>query len=417
MKFPSLPAGVAWRYLRAPKSHTAVSAISIISVVGVAVATAAIICVLSVFNGFKGLLSDKLDILAPDILVSPASGKVFADADSVAAAVAAIAGVESVSPTVVENALAIFNSREMPVTLRGVTPQVFSATTAVDSIILPPADPDAPRLESIAGFSRSDALVSVGVAAQLGIGDTDSPLMVFAPRREGRVNLANPVSSFITDSIYPAGIFQAMQSDYDEKLVICHIDAARDLFQYSTEATSLEIKLSPEADPSQTAALVAAALGPSAVVKDRLRQQEMNFRMISIEKWVSFLLLIFILLIASFNIISTLCMIIIEKQQSMSTLSALGMTRRDIGKIFWWESLYVSAAGGLAGMVLGVSLCLVQQHFGIIKLGGDPDAMIVAAYPVVVEWSDLLIAAIPVAATGLATAFISSAFARTRFPR
>ncbi len=409
MKLSALPARIAWRYLRAPKSHSAVSAISIVSVVGVAVATAAIICVLSVFNGFRGLLNDKLDTLAPDVLITPAKGKTFANADSIAGIVADMPSVEEVMPAVVDNALAISESREMPVTLRGVDPEAYARITSVDSIIFEGA--------KMKDLTPADAVVSVGTGQQLAIYATGGTLLLFAPRREGRVNLANPMSSFLTDSVSVAGIFQAMQSDYDNNTVICDITTARNLFQYTTEATQLEVKATPGANLPTLASDIELSLGPNAVAKDRARQQQTNFRMVEIEKWVTFLLLIFILLIASFNIISTLCMLIIEKQHSMSTLSALGMSRKSIGATFWWESMYVSMSGGIAGIITGLALCLIQEHFGLIKLGGDPEAMIITAYPVAVEWGDVLIALAPVTIIGLAAASIASAFARSRIER
>lgn len=406
MKIGSLPARIAWRYLRAPKSHSAVSAISIISVVGVAIATAAIVCVLSVFNGFRGLLSDTLDLLAPDVLVTPATGKTFADADSLLNIINKIDGVGTAMPTVTDNALAIYNAKEMPITLRGVVPEIYSEITEIDSLFV--------NGEGIAGYSPDDAAVSVGVAQQLGTGAGSEGLFLFAPRREGRVNLSNPMASFLTDSVSVRGIFQSLQSEYDENTVICDISTARELFQYTTEATAIEINTDPDSDISGVASEIHKALGEKAVVKDRFQQQETHFRMVNIEKWMTFLLLIFILMIASFNIISTLCMLIIEKQSSMATMSALGMNRRQIGKTLWWESIYVSLAGGIGGIIIGVALCLIQEKFGLIKLGGDPDILVVHAYPVIVEWSDLLVALIPVAVIGIITAWISAAFARSR---
>lgn len=407
MSLNALPARIAWRYLRAPKSHSAVSAISVISVVGVAVATAAIVCVLSVFNGFRGLLNESLDTLAPDVLVTPATGKTFTRADSLALVVEGVEGVEVAMPSVCDNALAIAGSREMPISIRGVDFSLYPKITAIDSIML-----EGVRTPE---FSRNDAAISVGVARQLGIYDAaEAPLFIFAPKREGRVNLANPMMSFVTDSLRIAGVFQAMQSEYDENTVVCDIEVARSLFQYSDEATSIEVMASGGVEPETLAGRIRARLGTMFVVKDRFQQQEMNFRMISIEKWVTFLLMVFILVIASFNIISTLCMLIIEKQQSMSTLAFLGMTRSSIGHTFWWESVYVTLFGGLAGIAGGVSLCLLQQHYGLIKLGGDPATMVVSAYPVAVEWSDVGLALLPVLVIGLITATISSAFAKSR---
>ena len=209
MRIATLPARIAWRYLWAKKSHSAVSAISIVSVVGVAVATAAIICVLSVFNGFKDILTDTTDLLAPDILVTPARGKTFADADSMTNIIGKIDGVKIAMPAVIDNALALYDSREMPVTLRGIVPKEYSRMTAIDSLF-------------VAGsFFTNDAsdrevAVSVGVAQQLGIGAEPDGIFLFAPKREGRVNMANPMNSFLTDSVGISGTFQSLQHDIDE---------------------------------------------------------------------------------------------------------------------------------------------------------------------------------------------------------
>ncbi|MDE6421835.1 MAG: ABC transporter permease [Muribaculaceae bacterium] len=402
----TLPARIAWRYLRAPKSHSAVSAISVISVVGVAVATAAIICVLSVFNGFRSILSDKLDILAPDVMVTPAVGKTFTDGDSVANVIAEVSGVDMALPAVVDNALAIVDGREMPITLRGVDFQRYPELTRVDSIIT--------GGRKLASLDTKDVVASVGVARQLGFYNGDVPMLIFAPRREGRVNMANPMASFLTDSVNVADIFQAMQTDYDENNVICDISVARDLFQYDAEATAIEVKATPGTDVVRLGTEISNRLGPDFTVKDRYRQQEMNFRMVEIEKWVTFLILIFILVIASFNIVSTLCMLVLEKQQSMATLLALGLSRRKIGGIFWWESMYVALIGGISGVILGLALCLLQEYFGLIRLGGDPSMLVIQAYPVKVEFMDIIYSLIPVILIGLCTAWTASAFARSR---
>ncbi len=269
--------------------------------------------------------------------------------------------------------------------------------------------------QPISTFSDNEAAISVGVARHLAIFESNgTPLFIFAPKREGRVNLANPISSFVTDSLTIASIFQTRQSEYDENTVICDIDIARSLFQYENEATQIEVKGNSGISPGALASRLRTGLDDEVTVKDRLQQQDMNFHMISIEKWVTFLLMVFILLIASFNIISTLCMLIIEKQQSMATLVSLGMTRKAVGKTFWWESIFVSLIGGLSGITAGVILCLLQQHFGFIKLGGDPQTMVITAYPVAVEWGDIALALAPVIIIGLISASISSAFAKSR---
>ena len=406
-----LSAAIAWRYLRSKKSHSAVGAISTVSICGMAVATAAIICVLSVFNGFMAAISERLDTLSPDVIVTPAKGKVFAEAEQLAAKVAKIKGVETATPTLTDNALAICDSREMPVTLKGVDREAYRRVTAVESLIKP--DEGSYFSTGKGDGTTPQGIISIGTASQLEA-LPQSTILLFAPRREGRINPANPASSFLTDSVYVPGVYRSEQSEYDQNGIIVDLATARDLLQYSSEASAIEVKGTPGTDDASLTAAIASALGPDYVVKDRLRQQEMNFRMISIEKWVSFLLLFFILMIASFNIISTLSMLVLEKQNSMSTLTAMGMPAGRIGSIFAWESIYVSLIGGLSGILLGLALCLLQQHFGFITLPGAPGATYLRAYPVEVHFSDVALTLLPVAVIGAATALITARFAKSR---
>lgn len=406
-----LTAAIAWRYLLSKKSHGAVGTISTVSLCAMAVATAAIVCVLSVFNGFREVIAEKLDTLAPDVMVTPAKGKTFAEAEKLAARVAAMPGVETATPTLSDNALVICNSQEMPVKLKGVVPADYARVTEVRSLV--DADLGCYLADTVAPAGTIPATIAIGTASRLraypGAG-----MLVFAPKRLGRVNLANPVSSFITDSLSVTGIYRSDQQEYDEDGVIVPIAEARKLLQYDTEASAIEIRLRPGQHGARAAAAIGDRLGPAYVVKDRVRQQEMNFRMISIEKWVSFLLLGFILIIASFNLISSLSMLVIEKEKAIGTFSALGLSRRRIGRIFAWESIYVSLAGGLAGIALGLTLCLLQQHFGLITVSGSPETTIVRAYPVKVLAGDVLATLVPVALIGIATAAITAAFAKSR---
>lgn len=397
---------IAWRYLLAPKSHGAVNAISIISVVGVAVATAAIVIVLSVFNGFRFHLNARLDTLTADVSVMPSYGKTFESGDSVAALLKMIEGVEEVMPEVTDNALVIGDSREMPITLKGVSPELFSRITSIDSLLLDG--------EAISGYTPKQASISVGVAQRLGMYSAGDTLLVFAPKRHGRVNMANPISSFLTDSLQVSSVFRTMQNEFDENTVICDIETARQLFQYDNEATSVQIKAAKGTDPTLLAERIRESLGEDYVVKDRLQQQEVNFRMVEIEKWVTFLLLTFILLIASFNIISTLCMLILDKGSSIHTLYDLGLSRKRVGNIFWWESVLVTLFGAFSGLVIGLVVSLLQEKFSILKLAGDPESLVMNAYPVRVEWIDLGVTLIPIAIIGLITAWISRSFAKSR---
>ena len=408
----NLTAAIAWRYLLSKKSHGAVGTISTVSVCAMAVATAVIICVLSVFNGFRREIGVRLDTLVPDVQVSPAKGKTFADAEKLALEISSLPGVATATPTLSDNALVIYNGQEMPIKLKGVHPEQYGRVTSIKSLIPEeygkyiPANPDVDS-EAVPG------VISIGVASRLRA-YPESGMLVFAPKREGRVNLANPTASFLVDSVTVEGIYRSEQAQFDDDGMILPIETVRRLLQYDSEASHIEIKSKPDADLQALVKSVSAKLGPDFIVKDRLRQQEMNFRMINIEKWVSFLLLGFILVIASFNLISSLSMLVIEKEDALSSFRALGLSRRRIGGIFAWESLYVSFAGGISGIIIGLVLCLLQQHLGLIKIGIDSDAAIVRNYPVEVLPMDILVTLIPIMAIGVVTALITAAFARSR---
>lgn len=393
---------MAWRYLISKKSHNAVGAISVVAIVGMAVATAAMICVLSVFNGFRNSIEVRLDRLSPDVLITPAKGKVFEDADELAAKLKKFEFIEIATPTLTDNALAIVGSHEMPITLKGVDIQDFRKVVQLDSILLD--TDDTPSAEA-------NTFASVGAAQALHI-FPDDQIMIFAPKRYGRVNMANPISSFFIDSITINRVFQSNQKHFDEDLIITDRNTVTELLQYDTEASAIEVKLKAGTNHETAVTDISNALGKDFIVKDRVRQQEMDFRMINIEKWVTFLLLFFILVIASFNVISSLSMLVLEKKKSLSTLRALGMNRRRIGSIFFWESIYVTAIGGISGIVVGILLCLAQQKFGFIKIAGDPTTLIMTAYPVAVDPKDIIITFIPVLIIGLITAWITSAYAK-----
>ncbi|MCH5226139.1 MAG: ABC transporter permease [Muribaculaceae bacterium] len=398
--------GIAWRYITAPKTHGVVSAVSIISVAGVAVATAAIVIVLSVFNGFRHHLNVRLDTLTTDVSVSPARGKTIAVGDSLAEILSEHPAVEFAMPEVKDNALVIAGTKEMPVTLKGVVPSLYPLLTSIDSLLIDG--------EGVASYGHNEVSAAVGVAQRLGLYSSGDTLLLFAPKRLGRVNMANPAASFISDSIRVSSVFRSMQNEFDENTVICDIATARELFQYEDEATSIELKLKPGADMKRTAKEIGELMGEEYVVKDRIEQQQMNFRMVEIEKWLTFLLLTFILVIASFNIISTLCMIILDKGSALQTLSHLGLTRWRIGNVFWWESILVTLIGAVSGLIIGVGVSLLQEKYGLLKLAGDPESLVIHAYPVRVEWLDLLVTLVPVGVIGLACAWISHAFAMQR---
>lgn len=380
-------------------------AISAVSVCAMAVATAAIICVLSVFNGFRNEIGARLDTLAPDVIITPAKGKVFSNAAQLADSVSGIDGVSLATVTLTDNALIICDTRELPVTLKGVTPSEYARVTGIKEHILEDG-------KWFADDAADDvAVIAVGTASQSGA-LTESELLLFAPRRMGRVNLANPAASFLTDSVSVAGIYRTDQQEYDENGVFVTLATARKLLQYTDEASAIEVKAAPGVDAESLSEKIAKVMGENYLVRDRARQQETNFRMVAIEKWVSYLLLFFILAIASFNLISSLSMLVLEKEQSLSTLVAIGMSRKRIGAIFAWESIYVSLIGGISGVLLGILLCLGQENFGWIKLHPEsPDSI---PYPVEVIWTDVIATLIPVLIIGAITAIVTAQFAARR---
>ncbi len=403
-----IPFLIALRFLSGKKSHKAVNATAIVSVAGVAVATAAVICVLSVFNGFQDILSGRLDSISPDLLVTPAEGKTISDGDSLAAAIGKIKGIELATPTLTDNALGYFNGRETPVTLKGVIPEEYSKVTSIDSLLVAGGNP----------LWKSDAdqpsIISIGVAYKLGLYEIGEIFNVFAPKRIGRFNPANPAAAFVMDSLYVASIYRTMQEEYDENSIITDISIVRDLLLYDQEATAIEVKVAPGTDIVNVCNQVTTAVGNKYEVKDRLQQQQINFRMIQIEKWMTFLLLFFILVIASFNIITTLSMLVLEKSDSLRTMSAIGMSRRSISKVFMWESVLVSTIGSIAGIITGSVLCLLQQTYGFIKIanGGIDGESI--PYPVHLEFTDILITLLPILLITFLCALVASSFAKSR---
>lgn len=416
---------IAWRYLKSKKSFGAVSAIVAVSIAGVAIATAAVVCVLSVFNGFRSVLQDKFDTMAPDIVVTPAKGKVFEQADSMTVLLGAMEGVEAVMPVVADKALAIYGGRELPVTIKGVEPALMAQMSGIEAAVLPGGRMPASYYEEMPEFEyyedyeeylantpKPEALPAIGTAVRLGNMLEGDEFILFAPRREGRYNPANPGASFVADSVSISGIFETKQKEYDEDMVIVPIGLARHLFQYDDQATGFELKISPGANGEELKGRLARQLGASAEVKTRSELQEVNFRMINIEKWVSFLLLAFILMIAGFNIISTMTMLVLEKRRQISIMSAIGMRRGGIGSVFASESLMVSLSGGVLGIALGVLLCWLQQEYGFVRLAGDPSKLLMAAYPVRLVWSDVAMAFVPCVVLGSITALISASFAK-----
>jgi ABC-type lipoprotein release transport system permease subunit len=403
----SLPLRIAWRYLVSKKGHQAVNIISIVAVCGVVVATAALICVLSVFNGFRGLIMGKLAMLDPQVAITATLGKTINDADSVIDVVTAMPGVERAVPVVEDQALAMYAQYQMPVRLKGV-PDDYNTINDVDSVIV---DGVWKLRDQVSRF----AVAGAGPAVRLCVRPEFLGMVrLYAPQRQGCVNIANPMGAFRQDSLFVAGIFQLQQNSYDADLIYVPLDMARQLFDYETEATQVEVKLATGANEQQVMRSIANALGSGYQVKNRLMQQSEAYRLVNIEKWMAFLLLAFILVIATFNVISTLSLLIIEKDDSIATLRALGANDRQISRIFVLQGWLITLAGAVTGVIIGLILCFCQQQFGWLRLSGDPANMIISAYPVEVQWMDVLVTLALVAAVGLLTSLITALIMRRR---
>lgn len=394
-----LPLHIALRYLRSKKSHSAVNIISIVSVCGVIVATAAIVCVLSVFNGFSKLIHSKLSMLDADIAITATMGKTIADADSVAAVARGVAGVEMALPVVEDNALAMFFNYQMPVTLKGV-PDGYDSLTNIRNTII-----DGKYLldDGISQYS----VIAIGPALSLNVRpDYLKMVSLYTPRRRGNINLANPATALRSDSVFVSGVFQIEQNKYDRNTMFVSIEMARRLFDYTTQATAVELRLAPGANEPAVMAALNDALGEQYVVKNRLMQQAEAFRMVNIEKWVTFLLLGFILVIATFNVIGALSLLIIEKTDSIDTFRNLGASNKLISRIFVMEGWVISFTGTVLGIALGLVLCLLQEHFGLIEMQGNAATLIITAYPVAVQWTDVLVVLALSLAVGALTSLV-----------
>ena len=378
-----LSSTIAWRYLFSKKSHSAINIISMVSVCGVALTTMALICTLSVYNGFQELIASLYSTLDPDIKIEPIKGKTFDISDTLFTDISKWENIEVWSPVLEENVLLVYRDKQMPALMKGVSDN-FGQLTEIDKILL---DGNFMLRDSIVGY----ATIGVGIANQLEAGARFvHPLQFYTPKRNVRVNMVNPAASFNEGNLFVAAVFSVNQQEYDDQMVIVPLDFAQKILDYTTEVSAIEIKLKPGADISGMISHLKEVLGDSYTVKDRMMQQEDSFRMMQIEKWMTFLILAFILMIATFNVIGSLSMLIIDKKENILTLQSMGADDRLISKIFLTEGCLISAIGAVIGLVLGITLCLLQQHFGLLRLGEGTGAFVVDAYPVELMWVDVI---------------------------
>lgn len=362
---------------------------------GVALATLALVCTLSVFNGFQDMVASFFTTFDPELKITVREGKVFDAQTDQIRSVRAFPEVKVSTETLEENAMVQYKDRQAMIVLKGVENN-FEQLTAIDSI-----------LYGSGRFILQDSLVNYGVMgveliATLGTGvEFVDPLQVYVPRRNAKVNMGNPAASFNRDYLFSPGVvFVVNQQKYDGKYILTSLSFVRGLLDYTTEVSAIELKLKPGTNVSAFQSKVEKILGSSFVVQNRYQQQADVFRIMEIEKFISYLFLTFILMIACFNVIGSLSMLILDKKEDVVTLRNLGANDRLISHIFLFEGRLISFFGAIIGIVLGVGLCLIQQKFGIISLGGGNGTFVVDAYPVSIHGWDIVLVFVTVLAVG-----------------
>ena len=409
---------IALRYLLSHKSHGAVNVISAVAIAGVAVAAAAMIIVLSVFNGFTQLVEKKTSSFNPPLLVLTVAAHTIANADSLADALATTPGVALAAPLIDEQAFAISAHGQMPVNIRALPPRAIAAS-GLPSILLasaPASGPAeaAPAQEATAApasAASEAAFLSVGAALTLNAHPADT-IGLFEPRRLGRVNPANPMKAFRGAQLRVQGVYQVEQEEQDRDMLVVPLSVARRLLDYTTEANGIAIYLTSDSPSllASTRSALADRLPAGYRMADRIEQEADAHRMIALEKWITFLMLLFILAISSFNIISTLSLMVVEKQANMAVFSAIGAPNRLIRAIFANQGWLITLLGGIVGLLIGSLITLGQQTFGWVKIqASNPAVMAIDYYPVQLQATDILI----ILAAILLTATIISAVAST----
>lgn len=372
---------IARRYLFARKSRNAINIISGISMLGVGVGAMALVVILSVFNGFDEVVKSLFNSFDPDIKITAVRGKVFTP-DENFNKVKELPGILHYSEILEENGLLKYGERQHIATIKGAD-ESFIKVTGIDSMVY---DGEMILKEK----SRSYAVVGQGVAYSLQVGlNFINPLFVYMPKRVGTINLANPDDAFRQNYLLPSGIF-AIEQDYDSRYVIVPIDFMRELLDYTTEVSSIEIKLDPEFDPKTTQQKMIELLGEDYLVQNRAQQNELFYRVMKSEKWAIFLILTFILIIASFNIIGSLSMLIIDKKNDIRSLRNMGASQQLISRIFLMEGWLISIVGSLFGITLGTLISWLQDRFELLKLGGS-GTFVIDAYPVKLQLTDVLL--------------------------
>ena len=400
---------IAWRYLFSKKGHNAINIVSGVSAAAVGVVTAAMVCVLSVMNGFGALVEQMFSEFDPEIRITAAEGKSFQLDTLPVQQALALPFVQATSEVVEEMALVRYKDHQQPARVMGVD-SVFQQITHIDTIIT-----DGYFSVFDGAFDR--CVMGRGLATQIGVNaHFVGAVHLYAPKRLERVNMLRPDEAFLHEKAFMAGTFAVNQTSYDDQLLLVSLPLARRLFQYDTlTVTALELQLDPKGHFSarQMKAQLRECLGEGYVVADRYEQQSDFFRILKIEKLLTALLLAFILLIACFNVIGSLSMLIIDKQDDICILRHLGATPQIIRRIFLCEGWFIIVLGAVLGLVIGLTICLLQQHLGLLKLGSGTD-YVISAYPVLVQAVDVLAVAMIVLGMGFLAAWYATRTLRSK---
>lgn len=391
----NFPFFVARHYLFSRKKTHAINVISIISVIGVAVATMALVIVLSVFNGFQDLMASFFTNFDPQLKVVPTEGKTRPADDPILTEIRKLPQVDVTTETLEDQALAVYNGNQAMVMVKGVDDN-FAELTHITDIVYGEGT-----------FDLHTANLEIGtpgirLAQTLGLGTRwQNYLHIYAPARNGQLDLSDPTSGFVEDSLFSSGlVFNVKQSKYDKNYILTSIGFARNLFGQQGMLSALEIRLKAGSNLEAVKKEMQKIAGTKYKVLDRYEQQAGTYKIIKVEKFMAYLFLTFILIVACFNIVGSLSMLIIDKKDDAQTLSSLGATNHQIRQIFLFEGRMISVIGAVLGIALGLLLCGLQQAFGFVRMGGSDGTFVVNAYPVSVHYVDVFFIFVTVIVVG-----------------
>lgn len=391
----NFPLFVARRYLFSKKSTNAINVISIISMIGVAVATMALVIVMSVFNGFHDLVASFLTNFDPQLEVVPTEGKSANANDPLLKKVKQLRQVDIATENVEDMAMAMYGDKLTMVTIKGVDDN-FDKLTHIKEILYGDGE-----YELHAG-NLEYGIIGIRLAQTLDVGATwNGYLKIYAPKRSGQLDMSNPASGFTVDSLLSPGVvFSVNQARYDKGHILTSIEFARNLFDMKGRISSLELRLQENSNLQEVKKEIQTIVGSRYKVLDRFEQQADTFKIMQIEKIIAYFFLTFILVVACFNIIGSLSMLMIDKKNDVVTLRNIGASDKQITKIFLFEGRMISVIGALIGILLGLLLCWLQQTFGFVSLGQSAGNFVVNAYPVSVHYLDILLIFITVIVVG-----------------